>query len=290
MSDSILHVLADNGKHFTHLAPEERITIAVTFRGQAPTDGCCWNYSRPTRTGNQGGNEQAKPPSQPGQPGDPDPDQAAYLRALQEAVIRRGTPEMDNWLNLGDLHYRQAKYAEALQAYGKVADARQKAYAEAVTGNKFTPHGKALALLDLADLFTRMAQCQLAQGNREPGNKALEMAARASCATPKSSPTGREGLNPEGRNGLASSAGDLGAQAASRSGRCGPDRLRPVPQRGKNRLPHLPGSPGEQMKWGAHGWAHTPLETSPPGSSLPLSPGVVRRRKGCVATAGPFTS
>ncbi len=97
IADVVLKVLADNGRHFAHLAADEQLTVAITFRGQACTachapDGARGGIS-PFGAGAGGGGEMGVPlpfgtPSVPGEGGVPPPGGAPSGPVFP----RRGSP------------------------------------------------------------------------------------------------------------------------------------------------------------------------------------------------------
>jgi tetratricopeptide (TPR) repeat protein len=161
LSDAILHVLADNGKHFNLLTPDERITVVVTFRNSGQSCAVC-----------HGGKEKGSP----GRPFGQEPDPPIRVGEQQPAQAQGGTAELENWLSLGDLHFRQGKHASALQAFTKAAEAREKTLARLTSDKQATRQEKVQALLSLAELYTKVAQCHFAMGDKEAAHKALAKA------------------------------------------------------------------------------------------------------------------
>jgi hypothetical protein len=162
LSDAILHVLADNGKHFNLLTPDERITVVVTFRGSAQSCAVCHT-----------GKEKGAPARLFGQ--DTNPQLKVGERQPAQA---QGGADLENWLSLGDLHFRQGKHASALEAFSKAVEAREKILNRLDGDKQATRQDKVQALLSLAELYTRIAQCHYALGQKEAANKALAKASQ----------------------------------------------------------------------------------------------------------------
>lgn len=103
LADVILKVLADNGKHFGQLKPEETLTVAVTFRhGTAQPIAVFHDATVPGGQAQTTG--QAKPAS--------DKDSSG---AAKPATTAR------DYVLLGDLHLKQGKLQDALQSYEAAA-------------------------------------------------------------------------------------------------------------------------------------------------------------------------
>jgi tetratricopeptide (TPR) repeat protein len=118
LGDILLKLLADNGKHFFRLGPDESLTVAITFRAPPqglagigpiplgldfgfPTSGD--TFLRPTA-----GSEKPPTPLAPVNNADKQPQPAA------------GPSRASTWQDyvlLGDLHMKQKKAEEAIKAY-----------------------------------------------------------------------------------------------------------------------------------------------------------------------------
>jgi hypothetical protein len=157
LTDVILRVLAKNGRHFTSLGGKEKLTVVVTFRDPHTSAG------QPTPTGTammglqasgmpMGGGMQGMSPGGPpgmsggfsgtvgskglfGQPGGNRPPQSARDHEL-----------------VGDLHLKQNRTTEALQAYKNALGALVNEHGPAAEAQKRSLYRKiAQAYLSLAD-------------------------------------------------------------------------------------------------------------------------------------------
>lgn len=94
LSEALLRLLAENGRHFKELGDNERITVALTFRGSTYCASChassAQKAQKPQTVMGGGGAGSMSPARNSG-----DPDQST----------------------VGDLHWRQGRYKEAIAAY-----------------------------------------------------------------------------------------------------------------------------------------------------------------------------
>jgi hypothetical protein len=203
LADAILRVLAENGKHLTGLAADERVTVVVTFRG--PVAGCAACHSDPF-----GGGDQPEGPArfEPttdfrwlderqapvtefrllGGPGDP---KVRYGAPSQEggrppgggldAGPGGGPPDGQHDVAsaqaLGDLHFRQGKYSDAVVAYNKALDLQRAVLKEVFEKAQGASPVKVQALLTAAELGNKLAQAHLALKDAEAARKHADMAA-----------------------------------------------------------------------------------------------------------------
>ncbi len=140
VGDVVLKLLADNGKHFTGLKPDERVTIAVTFRGppvHAPVRVTTSALGQPQRATAYGAPAPVNPAAEP---------QSARDLAL-----------------LGDLHLKQGQPQQAVEAYQK---ALKMIAADTPTG------AAALA----AEYYAKLAQAYAAAGKLDEARDALDHA------------------------------------------------------------------------------------------------------------------
>ena len=190
LSEVILKVLADNGKHFTGLADGERISVAVTFRGAANCTNCHQN------------------PWEKGQPGSPalgnqwqDLPNGSY--AYWTATSTGGTPagagspsqtqaqtaaaawltDVHNTILLGDLHMKQGKTQEAIAAYQKAME--QAAQSLPASASK---EDQVAVLLTAVDVYNKLAAAYVRAGNSDSEasaalKKASELAKKAEDLT-----------------------------------------------------------------------------------------------------------
>ncbi len=178
LSEVILKVLADNGKHFDALADGERVSVAVTFRGAANCTNCHqnpWNSGQPdpallnnqwqdwptypygTAAGGgpaPGGTAATGPmPAAPGQP---------LTSERPELVDAR------NAMLLGDLHMKQGRTKEALEAYQKAADTLRPWISHAQISEPGLRPKDVPALLMLVELGNKVAAVLRSRGTRRP--------------------------------------------------------------------------------------------------------------------------
>ena len=166
LSDVILKVLADNGQHFSGLGDGERITAAVTFRGAASCNNCHQNpWGSPT--GQQLPIEffqlNGLPTETPGAPA-PTSGGPGYVTDARNAAL------------LGDLHMKQGKPQEAIQAYQKAADQ----LTQMITHQQQTEVGLTQkdvpALLTAIDLCNKLADAYVQSGQQDAGSGMLKKA------------------------------------------------------------------------------------------------------------------
>jgi hypothetical protein len=194
LSDVILKVLAENGKHFTRLAEGERITVAVTFRDDAAN-----GISHPQSSGSSGSlsmSSSGAPPSMPGGYGSISP-QKLYPGTAVGSSANARTPasppgasttqwapdneaavmtDINNDLLLGDLHMKQQKPPEAIAAYQK-AEKQLQSVLEIRT--QMVP-GDVGGILSTANLFNRLAKGFAAAGDEAASQKAMQNVGRLS--------------------------------------------------------------------------------------------------------------
>jgi hypothetical protein len=199
LTDAVLRTLAENGQHFTHLPENERITIVVTFRGTAQSCVACHatpfggsaqgmsNYLFYNHTFNP--RDYANPllNKNTANAGDPQPGQQANSNQQSAPPKPKEAPgegqqasDTANYQTLGDLHFRQRKYAEAIQAFSKAIEAKNKLLAALDPDSQSTRREKVLLMLSLAELYTKVAQCNFALVEHDAGIKYLELATRMS--------------------------------------------------------------------------------------------------------------
>jgi hypothetical protein len=153
VGDVLLHLLAENGKHFTALRDDERLTVAVTFRGPRP------DARQPIVTTFQ-------------------PQPAANALNLTGTLnVSGGTVTVTTEQTardlelLGDLHLKQQKYAEALDALHKAVTAVENDLQKNPSGPE-----RRQELERLSSLYSKLAQAQLATGRMDEARATLERA------------------------------------------------------------------------------------------------------------------
>lgn len=134
LAEIILGVLAENGRHFTQLGDNESLTVVVTFRGGDPPSAPAAGAT---------GKEAANPKSA-----------AATLTQELGAALTREAAGQDYEL-LGDLHQKQGKTAEAIQAFRQAL------------GQRPDPNR-------LPTLYRKLAQALLSEGKDDEARQVLE--------------------------------------------------------------------------------------------------------------------
>jgi hypothetical protein len=180
LSEVILKVLAENGKHFTRLAEGERITVAVTFRDavgeyHVPIQSSVREHLVPIIDAENSSGE-----SQPGSSTNrnPMPPGGGGRVASEEGAA--WLTDVRNAIQLGDLHLKQGKGQDAIAAYKEAADKLSKEVlsrriAQARDIRQFTPD-KVLFLLMGVDLYNKLAEAYVKMGRSEDAHEALQKA------------------------------------------------------------------------------------------------------------------
>jgi hypothetical protein len=106
LSEALLRLLSENGQHFKGLADNERITVALTFRGAS-----CASCHTAISGMKQQGPRALTGPAVPVVPGSGTPGGG------QGTATRGMSKEVQDQASVGDLHLRQGRYREAAQAY-----------------------------------------------------------------------------------------------------------------------------------------------------------------------------
>jgi hypothetical protein len=195
LSEVILKVLAENGKHFTSLNEGERITVAITFRGAAACTACHQNpWSKEDLYKTYPGTNLAAPipatksssgapvnPNSPGAPGASQPGTGSGPSApIESGVPLRASQETPAWVTevrnevlLGDLHLKQGKGQEAVAAY-KTAMVHME---QGIDRKRFAESGYIAGdlpfMLAGVDLLNKLAQAYVATGDEESARRML---------------------------------------------------------------------------------------------------------------------
>jgi hypothetical protein len=138
LADTLLKVLAENGQHFSQVPPEENITVVVTFRdlagshltsctqcheaGQRPNKvdvGRIWMEFHTDPKFRPVG-EEWTPESKALRDTQGDIHTQNWQQLFSRANVAR--PAADDQELLGDLHMKQSKYKEAIEAYRKAVE------------------------------------------------------------------------------------------------------------------------------------------------------------------------
>jgi hypothetical protein len=186
LSDVILKVLADNGKHFTILSENERITVAITFRGAANCTNCHQNPWQAAPNGPSSVPSYPYPvPSNPGyklsDPTSPPVTTAPGTTAAPTDKPMETAAWQSDFKNdtlLGDLHLKQGKGQEAAAAYLKALTHLETAIDHKRFSEKGYIPGDLPILLASVDLMNKVAQAYVVAGDDEAARKALQNSAR----------------------------------------------------------------------------------------------------------------
>jgi hypothetical protein len=165
LAEAVLHVLAENGRHFRHLADDERITVALTFRRSAACSQCHVGVGAWTPVVVARGNAYTIETPVWGAP-----------QGGQQASSSEGNPSSPKEILVGDLHVRQRRLEDAA-----------KAYQDALRALEQTSHGEkertgrmeVKTLLGMVEAANKLAQVYTTQGNNERALHFLKIASRA---------------------------------------------------------------------------------------------------------------
>jgi hypothetical protein len=159
--DIILHVLADNGHHVSHLRDDERITVVVTFRGgdsffapMSTTLGSTSNPFQPMMGASSSMNQMGVAP----------------LITAQQGSGNKQPSSARDYEMLGDLHLKQMQYQAAAEAYKKAISVHE----EESQGNRSADSQKLLSTL-----LARQAQAQIGMGQNDRAVALLQQAQSA---------------------------------------------------------------------------------------------------------------
>jgi hypothetical protein len=166
LTESILRLLAENGRHFRHLADNESITVALTFRrGVACTHCHAANWASTAASPYKHPNVlSAASASQPNAP-------------VPVETTGRNDPEpYANEILTGDLHVRQRRLDAAVQAYTGALHTLSQAL-----NREKERHGvmEVKTLLASVEVANKLAQVHTALGRNEEAMKFLEVARKS---------------------------------------------------------------------------------------------------------------
>jgi hypothetical protein len=172
LADTVLKLLADNGRHFSQLPANEQLTVAITLR---PMQSCSLCHAAGMAPGGKIGDaptSEAKPVTRV-----PTARGAAEVLVDQlDQVVGQGAAgkgpggkdseakgvEASNFSHLGDLRLKQGRTQEAVEAYRK---------AIAIYDQLTAPKGP--ADLSRAEAYSKLAQAYLLMGEREKAYASL---------------------------------------------------------------------------------------------------------------------
>jgi hypothetical protein len=172
LSETVVRLLADNGKHFTELADTENVTVAVVFRtGMAFPVQDCMNCHAAEGSKSRLGTSDPNAPALRFESGAASGRRLDADTALQDAV--RQTREA---LALGDLHARQGKFAEAVQEYMKAEPVLEKLLAPLQKNpEQFSEAYRLQAVLLARELWGKLSLAMLAQGQGDAARQVLQV-------------------------------------------------------------------------------------------------------------------
>jgi tetratricopeptide (TPR) repeat protein len=153
--DVLLRVLADNGRHLTHLRENEKVAIVVTFRNS----GGSWTQTTPFTALNPGA---ISVPHNIGRGWGMPAENSLVPSPSTDATTPAPTTARDYEI-LADLHLKQQQFQAAFDAYAKAIAAVD---AEAKAGGGQPK--------DLSSLYARQAQALLGLGRIDAAKEALK--------------------------------------------------------------------------------------------------------------------
>jgi Tetratricopeptide repeat len=212
LSDVILKVMADNGKHFTRLTEGERITVAVTFRDDA-ANGIYHPQLAPGRPsmpgmapsgGSTGGPPQGLAPATGSLPplywreidlaGAAGSPQSGGASAASGSAPGGSSPadapedfaawltDVRNAVRLGELHLKRGKSQDAIAAYKEALARLEKEVFSRRSATAATGVGAATGdvplLLMAVELCNKMAQVYVQTGDAESGRAMIQRASK----------------------------------------------------------------------------------------------------------------
>ncbi|MBI1915999.1 MAG: tetratricopeptide repeat protein [Planctomycetes bacterium] len=182
LSESLLRLLAENGKHFSQLPADERITVAITFRRNMDCGNCHqnpWAGDTSTSRGRTLGEKTQRGTSSTSSL--PAETLRAQELAGQQGASYAPSTEVKNEVLLADLHVKQGRYAEAVKVY---REALVKLAGTLAPADKRT-HGDVQKLLAAGEIANRLAQALLAQGQRDQARQLMDSSLKMTEAAVK---------------------------------------------------------------------------------------------------------
>lgn len=180
LSESLLRLLAENGKHFSQLPADERITVAITFRRHMDCVNCHQNLwasdaltSRARTLGERTRGDGTT--------------SSLLVQSLrtQESGSQQGaaalSTEAKNEILLADLHVKQGRYAEAARVYRGALEKLTTALAPADRRTQ----ADVQKLLAAGEIANRLAQVLLAQGQNDQARAVMSTGQKLADAAVK---------------------------------------------------------------------------------------------------------
>lgn len=168
LTESVLRLLADNGRNFKQLGDNESITVAVTFRA-ALDCARCHQYPFPSgkpgmmsrfRTGPGAAGPMSGSPPVGGPSGSP----GGIGGPAMSGGIGQPPPvgdEAQNFASVGDLHMRQKRYREAMACYERALQVCLRAFQVPKSAQDVK------TLLKGVEIANKLSQASQAAGDRE---------------------------------------------------------------------------------------------------------------------------
>lgn len=171
LRDVILRVMAENGKHFTRLRDDERLTVVVTFRDGSRAVAA--SNLAPSLYGAMQPTTKLPAVNQVGQVAQP------LLTMAQSVQSGKSPSSAHDYEMLADLHLKQQQYQAAAEAYEK-----------ALAAHKTERSGASAAETDDRQrvLTNRLAQSLLGLGHNDEALKLLAQVRTGAGAKPSSNP------------------------------------------------------------------------------------------------------
>jgi hypothetical protein len=167
VSETILRLLAENGKHFTELAADEQLTVAVVFRPGGPFgEQLCTKCHQAFRGAPQSDSSGASTTTGTS-------DKTAPVKPAESVVGM-----FRNDMALADLHLKQGKPRDAAEVYRKVIESCN-ALLVSLEENAGTGSSEwSYAVTVGVEAHAKLAQAQIAAGDTAGALKTLHEAAR----------------------------------------------------------------------------------------------------------------
>jgi hypothetical protein len=220
VADVVLKLLAQNGRHFAHLPENEQLTVAVTFRGQScvachgTLGGRAGGGMSPFGPGGAGAGGTIGGLGSPDFPGTPAPgsagipgtaappggpaaiggsaDSTAKQKDSTNPVLLQLRAQVDDHVLLGDLHSKQGRYRDALDAYEKAVEVHAEALKKAPYFSNVSSQYWLRLHMTSAELHSKLTQGYVALGEKEKALSAFQRFAEATAEVGRlSDPTKR---------------------------------------------------------------------------------------------------
>jgi tetratricopeptide (TPR) repeat protein len=175
LEEVVLKVFADNGSNFSQMQPTDRLTLVVTFRKPAPASVSV--------TSSASGSGQSSSTSTPatgfGTPGTP----VGGGRGGSGGSTRTAPSTLQDYLLLGELHFKQNRFEEARAAFARAVEQAEK---QELSFDPETRYSDVRQQIEqsgrsLKQAYVKLAQALLAQGRIEEAQQVLSKSVEASA-------------------------------------------------------------------------------------------------------------